>query len=198
MNSTTRTRKTTRPVSDRFATSWPQLAPISSCDISLGVAPIVWRMVSTTSWESSVFSCLVWTMMLLVTGGGHDRRAGPVDAGARPPPRGARPRRPGSPVRREGQLYCAPPTNSMPMFRPLKYRPSMASSTMRPEMEYQSRLAPDEVDRLLARVEVVAEPRELAHQALPPTVAPGVTGAEVDPVDAQRLRRRGRTAGDHG
>ena len=44
----------------------------------------------------------------------------------------------------DGKLtrYCAPPSNSMPMLRPWKYRPQTASSTMRPEPEYQSHLRP--------------------------------------------------------
>ena len=142
MNSTTRTRKTTRPVSDRFATSRPQLAPISSCDISSGVAFIVVRMVSTTFWESSVVSCLVWTIRLLapdVVTTGDEAPSMPVPATA------SRRASASSWVTVPSvmvSLYCAPPTNSMPMFRPLKYRPRIAVSTMRPEMAYQSRRRP--------------------------------------------------------
>ena len=38
--------------------------------------------------------------------------------------------------------YWAPPTNSMPMLRPLKYSPSTHISTIPAEMEYQSHLRP--------------------------------------------------------
>ena len=39
-------------------------------------------------------------------------------------------------------LYSLPPSNSMPRLSPLKYRPPTASSTITPEIEYQSHLRP--------------------------------------------------------
>ena len=65
--------------------------------------------------------------------------------------------------------YSAPPVNSMPQLRPLKYEPARRTTRMTSsETAYQSQRRPTKSIDFVAVVEVVAEPRELAHQALPP------------------------------
>ena len=71
MNSTTRTRKTTRPMSARLATSLPQLAPISVCEMSSrrrrrsSSSDRVAGPARSRRWSSGS----VWTRMRLVARG---------------------------------------------------------------------------------------------------------------------------------
>ncbi|GAB3784376.1 hypothetical protein GCM10027601_18420 [Nocardioides ungokensis] len=143
MKRTTSTRNTTRPVAERLATSWPQLAPIVSWEIALfGSTPVSWTIVSTTLLLSALERGSVWTRMAF--------EPDVVTTGAAAPLMPV----PATALRRlsasvcvtwlEGRetVYCAPPVNSMPMLRPLKYRPPTASTTMTPDMAYQSHLRP--------------------------------------------------------
>ena len=145
MKSTTRIRKTIRPVIERLATSLPQLAPISSWEMSsVGSTSIVSARTFTTSSESAVASCLVWTMMLRspeVVTTGDAAPSMPVPATAWRSASASSWVTLGSPSATVTR-YCAPPTNSMPMLRPLKYRPATASRTITPDMAYQSHLRP--------------------------------------------------------
>ena len=159
MKSTTRTRKTARPSSDRWATSLPQLGPISVWEMSSALAPVVSRIVVTICSLSASSTGSVWTMIaslpdVVTTGCGC--------AASTPEPATAS--RSSSAVSwvtwSDGSVtrYSAPPVNSMPMLRPLDHRPRTATATMSAETAYQSQRAADEVDRALAGVEVVAEP----------------------------------------
>ncbi len=85
MNSTTSTRKTTRPVRDRCATWAPQLAPSSVCDRSSAEAPVVWRIASATVSLSSPSSGSVCTRIASepdVVTTGDDALSTPVPATA--------------------------------------------------------------------------------------------------------------------
>ena len=133
MKSTTRTRKTTRPISARSAISSPQLAPISDWEMSSGG-----RTGRLAGWcrrprRSRRGQRLGLDQDRLVARGGDHRRGGVVDAGA-----GHRLaelvggvlgdlRRPAAVTR-----YSAPPANSMPMLRPRKSEPAIEATHDRP------------------------------------------------------------------
>ena len=149
MKSTTRTRKTARPSSDRCATSLPQLGPISVWEMSCALAPVVSRIVVTSCSLSASSTGSVWTMIAsepdVVTTG----------ALAASTPEPATASRSSSAVSwvtwSAGSVtrYSAPPVNSMPMLRPLDHRPRTATATIRAEMAYQSQRRPTKsIERL--------------------------------------------------
>ena len=144
MNSTTRNRKTTSPVPERWATSLPQLAPISSCEMaSLALAtPVVSAMMPVISVASSVVRGSVCTttpsLPWVVTMGDDALSMSESETASRSLSAMSWVAWSFGSV----TVNWAPPVNSIPMLSPLTLNPRIAIRTSTPEMAYQSQRRP--------------------------------------------------------
>ncbi len=169
MKRTTRTRKTTSPIVERSATSAPQLGPISDWERSSAVTPV------GVDDDLDDLGALVLGERLglhqdrVAAGRGHHRRRRIVDAG---------------PGYRRAQLVSGVLVGLTGRQRHFVLGAAgeldavvqaLVEETGQRHQHDDRRdgvpepASADEVDRLLAVVEVVAKTRELAHQAFPPT-----------------------------